>query len=313
MRFITVRRPLRANGFTLIELAVVVAIIAILSAAFVPDLIEASRTRMAQKAAEDVAQIHSAGQWYFTESVSAGAPDTARWPGEGVSPGGASDGNRTCVARTGVAPKTPQEQLVAAGYLQGVAFTNPWGNPYLVTLNTSVATPTPVCGLRVSTALPTAVANAFTSFLPNAACTASSDCAGGTPTDTSCCTSTIPKPGGEAPFQYLTNTWIPANVYTEQVAGTYAATTNTFRYCSCVGRTNVQTPTCQYHDEYSKQTNLRSKSGPVVRNINGIAQTTIFCVSNATFDGCSGPEYSSSSGLTNCVNNTPCNSMALCP
>lgn len=201
------------RGFTLIEMAVVVAIVAVLAAAFIPDLVEAARTRMAEKAAEDVGRIQSAAQWYFAESVNLGSPDEGRWPGEGTSPLSASNGNRTCVARG--APQSPQDQLVADGYLQLSAFTNPWNTPYFVRLTPGAAVPTEVCGLSVSTALPTVIANSFRSFLPQApACVPNNDCVtAGMAPGTSCCTSTIPKPGAEASFKYLTDTWIPQNVY----------------------------------------------------------------------------------------------------
>lgn len=206
-RSLSIRR-----GFTLIEMAVVVAIVAILAAAFIPDLIEAARTRMAEKAAEDVGKIQSAAQWYFAESVNLGAPDEGRWPGEGTSPLSAVNGNRTCVARA--APDSAQDQLIADGYLQPAAFANPWNTPYFVRLTPGAAVPTEVCAFSVSTALPTVIANSFRSFLPQAACVPNNDClAAAAVPGTSCCTSTIPKPGAEASFKYLTDTWIPQNVY----------------------------------------------------------------------------------------------------
>lgn len=175
----------RARGFTLVELAIVLAVMAILTAAISPALIESARTRMAERAADDASRIHDASKWFFVESAPAGSPAQARWPGE-TTP-------QTCTTQPG-SPDS-QTELVSAGYLTSSALTNPWGNPYEVRL---VAGASPGrCALRVSTVLPSAVTGAFTALLPAGECGAS---CGGAPVPggfSRCCTR-IPKPGGEA-------------------------------------------------------------------------------------------------------------------
>jgi prepilin-type N-terminal cleavage/methylation domain-containing protein len=231
-------RAPRAGGFSLIELGVVIAVGGILAAAILPDVIEAARTRMAEKAAQDVAHIHDASKWFFEESGAASVAN-ARWPGEVNASNVPTPGQ----CRTGTGAQTPNQTLITAGYLGAAAFTNPWGQAYTATLVAGAAVPTNVCRLRVTTNVPTAVRNALIAFLPDAAC---SGCGGTPPTGFSRCCSTVPKPGSEAALTFLRNQWIPTNVYEDldtplaTVTGAIATT----RSASCSGVPGGPTSCC---------------------------------------------------------------------
>jgi prepilin-type N-terminal cleavage/methylation domain-containing protein len=156
------------TGYTLLELAIVIGVAAILAATIVPDAIEAMKTRMAEKAAADVMQLHDAARLYFTQNV-----DTAgrklRWPGE------QSQGR--CAANF-------QESLFVFemlnnGYLAsggdpsnpGPDFMlNPWQRPYEVSVYAPSTTSSPACLFGVTTAIPAQLQTAFTAALPQAGC-----------------------------------------------------------------------------------------------------------------------------------------------
>ena len=66
------RHPARRTGFTLIEVALVMAVIAVLTAAVAPVAIRTVETRFAERTAREVSQIQDAAKWYFV--------DTKAWP-----------------------------------------------------------------------------------------------------------------------------------------------------------------------------------------------------------------------------------------
>lgn len=183
------RRTRRARGFTLIELGVVLAVSAILAAAILPDFIESARSKMAEKAAEDVAVIHDAARWFFIQSGNSGmASMRYKWPGE-TNP-------NTCANSPGSNPALTE--LKTAGYLTTFPV-NPWNQPYDVELKTPSGASTggvPFgCSFSVTTNVPTPLKDAFKSFLPQGQCGTANCKAGTAPTGYSRCCAFVPKPG----------------------------------------------------------------------------------------------------------------------
>lgn len=167
----TATHPRTARGFTLVELGVALAAAAILAGVVLPDLVEASRDRQAERTALDISYIHDAARWYrsqtngITDSSLGVAADS--WPGQ--SGGGAS----------GCSPidsSTAFQNLKANGFLVQGQPQNPWGKDYTVreyhhAVGTPVA-PAKGCLFVVSTEVPTAVAGKLQALLPMALCNA---------------------------------------------------------------------------------------------------------------------------------------------
>jgi prepilin-type N-terminal cleavage/methylation domain-containing protein len=186
----TLLRPARRRGFTLMELGVVLAVSAILAAAIIPDFVEAARTRMAERTAEDVALIHDAARWYFVQTAAAPGTPPDTWPGQPSS--------GTCALSPGT---DPLSVLVSAGYL-AVRPVNPWKQDYVLTLRASTLAGSKGCLLQVTTDVPTQVAHAFSHVMPQGGCNGDSGnpnlCGAGTTAVpggfTRCCTF-LPRPG----------------------------------------------------------------------------------------------------------------------
>jgi len=182
----------RRTGYTLLELAIVIGVAAILAASIVPDAIEAMKTRMAEKSATDVMQLHDAARLYFAQNVDS-AGRRLRWPGE--------QSQGSCAANF-------QESLfifemLNNGYLAsggdpsnpGPEFMlNPWQRPYEVSVYAPATAASPACLFGVTTAIPTQLQTAFTAALPQAGCGAACP-PGPQPTGFIRCCSFVSKPG----------------------------------------------------------------------------------------------------------------------
>jgi prepilin-type N-terminal cleavage/methylation domain-containing protein len=142
------RRP-PARGFTLMELGVVIAITAILSAAFLPDFLEAARTRMTERAVEDVALIHDAASWYYVNQLN------PSWPAQaGASCSAAAD---------------PLQTLFAGGYYGRNNPANPWARPYVAALELMPGT-VDGCLFKLSTLIPDQLTGYFSGRVKQGGC-----------------------------------------------------------------------------------------------------------------------------------------------
>jgi len=164
------RRRASRRGFTLIELGIVIGVTAILAAAIVPDIIETMRNRMAEKSAADVTALHDSARLFFAQNTAR----PRRWPGES-SAGQCNVGWAFANFKvdmigggylaTGGAPNDPFNNIAGRFLL------NPWGYAYDVGVYAPPgAATTPACLFAVSTFVPSSVENAFTAYLPQAAC-----------------------------------------------------------------------------------------------------------------------------------------------
>lgn len=181
----------RSRGFSLIELGIVLGVSAILATAVLPDVIQAARDKMAERAAADVGVIQDAARWYFIQTLNDKLPaNRGVWPGE-------SGPNSCNMAVDGIA------RLVSRGYLTS-APKNPWDFPYKVALVQQATLGSggidPGCNFEVSTEVPKAVRTSFKNIVPLGQCNDQLDAkfkCKGTPSssDNVVCCSFINKPG----------------------------------------------------------------------------------------------------------------------
>ena len=129
------------------QLGVVLAVLSIAAATVLPDWVEHSRTRMAEKAALDVVVVQDAAKRYFLASSTDATPLQRRWPGQ-TGPGNVAS-STACLPGSG--PQTSQAELLLSGGLTAPGFVNPWGQPYQLQV---VAGSGASCALTVSTSLP---------------------------------------------------------------------------------------------------------------------------------------------------------------
>jgi type II secretory pathway pseudopilin PulG len=157
---VSTRSSASPRGATLIEFGIVIGVTAILGAAIIPDVIESTRNRAAEKAAADVSVIHESARLFFAQNP----VRPRRWPGERNS------GDCT----VGWAPNDFRTDMVSGGYLAPIDPTqfmrNDWGHTLDVSLYAPPAAITPACLFSVSTFVPASVADSFISFLPQATC-----------------------------------------------------------------------------------------------------------------------------------------------
>jgi len=188
------------RGFTLIELGVVLAVISIMAAAVMVDVVEIFKNRAAQNNAEELYVLQQAAKDFFHGTIKDGDivdPLNARWPGEG--------GPQTCATVANSQPAITNailQDLKDQDYLkQDFAGKNAWDQPYIIDLKPGAghggghAGQVFDCAMWVATDVPTEVAGVIETYLPLGKCSGcgSASAAG----YTRCCTQ-IPKPGIEA-------------------------------------------------------------------------------------------------------------------
>jgi prepilin-type N-terminal cleavage/methylation domain-containing protein len=190
---------MRHHGYSLIELSIVLAVLALLSMAFVPSLVETAKSTVATRAVADVTHILDASVWYYNED--AAAPDAsgmkdprrARWPGQLTE--------TTCAASNVDAFTALSQGYLhfTADFMSGVIPLNPWGHPYVISLVGAPAMDLPYshCLLRVATDIPIEVAGIYRAALPRVECVPSFN------TGHVTCLTTIPKPGVQASISEL--------------------------------------------------------------------------------------------------------------
>jgi prepilin-type N-terminal cleavage/methylation domain-containing protein len=179
------------NGFTLIELSVLLAVIALGVAYIAPDFMEKARGDLAIRTAKEMSMIADASKWYYMNQ--GGDPanrDDMHWPGELAG--------ANCIPNG-----TAQNALTggAADYLKPADFRNPWGVPYDVTLiNAGVSEG---CRLAIATNVPTTVAGEIMTYMPMATCdgVGGAGCPGGAGGGFTRCCAKIVRPGQEMMLQ----------------------------------------------------------------------------------------------------------------
>ncbi len=171
-----------ARGYSLIELAVVLAVVSVLMAMVAPDFIEMTRNRLAEKATKDVVALQDAAKWYYHQS-STSNPALARWPGQNVA--------STCQ----VDANTARANLTSEGYVTAANFMNPWSQPYIFSAQFGGT-----CNLRIATQVPEQIRGVLSAYLPGARCVTAADAGcpyNPNPGNAFCC-SNINEPGYEA-------------------------------------------------------------------------------------------------------------------
>ena len=175
------------RGFTLVELGVALAVAAILAAAVLPDMVEASRNKQVERTALDISYIHDAARWYRSQTN--GITDSSLGVGADTWPGQSSGGSSGC---SPVDSSTAFQNIKANGFLVEGQPRNPWGRDFTASAYNH---PNLGCVFLVSTEVPTAVASTLEAMLPqgrcnNAVCGAPS----ATPGFTKCCSAAV-RPG----------------------------------------------------------------------------------------------------------------------
>jgi type II secretory pathway pseudopilin PulG len=183
-------RSARDSGFTLLQMAVVIGVAAIVAAAIVPDIVEASRNRYAEVTVGQIAALHDAARDYYANSPL----NRGLWPAE--------VGQNECT--TGIGSESQysanaKRLLAVGGWVPGYsagavtystnAYQNAWGGNYDLSLyyvnNGTAAGPSqlPSCMFGVATEVPTAVMEVFLSNLPMSACNPANSATGPCPQD----------------------------------------------------------------------------------------------------------------------------------
>ncbi|MEL6544149.1 MAG: type II secretion system protein [Myxococcota bacterium] len=210
------RRQHEPNGFTLIEVAVMLAVVGILAAVLVPDYIEVQRTDLGEQTAVEVISILDSAKWYYTGTGTdfgnlAYDENLSRWPGDSDSNNieDAPNSAEACLRGNGPAANRCNVQRLSASDM-----INPWGEPYELNLY-----PAGIGGgIGVRTNVPATAAGVLRAYLPGGECETGSNgglapqfCPAVTPRPSgfvTCC-STIPRPGNEASYQAMTEEQTP--------------------------------------------------------------------------------------------------------
>ncbi|MEO1483907.1 MAG: type II secretion system protein [Myxococcota bacterium] len=192
------------RGFTLVELAIVLAVVSILVSVVAPDFIEVARNDLAEQSATEMTTLFDGAKWYYHDSAPE-APTEMRWPGD-------YDGDfaeefprdvEDCL--TGNGRVTPDMDCTQS-LLPTAALQNPWDQRYQLNLVPAVD------ALIIGTNVPVSVAGVLRSYLPGGECSTAATNGGTNPSTTFCgansfdpipagyvrCCGVIPKPGTEA-------------------------------------------------------------------------------------------------------------------
>jgi prepilin-type N-terminal cleavage/methylation domain-containing protein len=203
----TWRSLMAARGFTLIELGVVLAVISIMAAAVMVDVVEIFKNRAAQNNAEELYVIQQAAKDFFHATIKGDDdkidPLNAHWPGEGGAQTCATVANSQPAITQAILQDLKDEQYLKADF----AGKNAWDQSYIIDLmpgggnGGGPAAKVFDCAFWIATDVPSEVAGVIETYLPLGKCggaAAAGGCGNAAIAGyTRCCTQ-IPKPGIEA-------------------------------------------------------------------------------------------------------------------
>jgi hypothetical protein len=186
------------HGFTLVQLAGVLAVMVLLCAVVVPDFIASRRVGLAERAIRDMAAVLDAARWFYVGSSA--DPFQQRWPGANAA---------DCSPRGG---EDTLQALRAAGQLSATFdAVDPWGNRYSFGTLLAEVEGEDVCLFEVrAERVPATVHAVFVNNLPRLGLAPT--CAGDV------CVARLPPPGREAAFR-VTNWTPPSPTCTPSCAG----------------------------------------------------------------------------------------------
>ncbi len=220
------------SGFTLIELAVVLAVVAIMATVVVPDFIEVNRNDLSQQAASEVMVLLDNAKWYFTNSsrwtpynASAGDdgnpdydPTMSHWPGDTDrdlyedSANAAED----CLRGNGIEDDGNGGHRCHVARVSNSDLENPWNERYVLEIVRVPGNPL-ASGFAVMTNVPTGSAAVFRSLVPGGWCANEGTFDGtlscpnlGAPVGFVTCCALVPEPGNEASYQAMKEEQTPA-------------------------------------------------------------------------------------------------------
>lgn len=181
------------RGYTLIELAIVLAVSSIMLAVVAPDFIAMTRVSLAEQSATEMTRVVEAAKWYYHESNRDDPALERVWPGQASAGDEVSDRTvRECLRgeRPRCARRVVPDELL----------TNPWGQPYVLHVRNDT--------LVVESHVPDAVTGVLEASLPGALCDATDlYCGFGVaPAGFRACCSVSPRPGVEASIAARTMT-----------------------------------------------------------------------------------------------------------
>ncbi len=132
----------RRRGFSLVEMAIVLAVTSVLATVFMPGFIASTQQKLAERVAKDIEFLQDAASSYFIQTLN--ADEGSHWPGFSSS----------CeVQRTQNGEKLdPLQELIDNGYLANrAALKDPWGGHYEI----GILQNTEGCSLQIKTAVGT--------------------------------------------------------------------------------------------------------------------------------------------------------------
>lgn len=175
------------RGFTLVELAVALAVASITLAVIAPDFIATRRLSLAERSAAEATRIIEAAQWYYRDSNPGGSALDRVWPGQnavGVDAGVDDDAVLDCLRGVGAS--------CARRLLPDTMLTNAWGHAYAARVVSDA--------LIVQSFVPVEVAGVVEASLPGGVCGERGAFCGFAPAPTGfiACCAVSPRPGREA-------------------------------------------------------------------------------------------------------------------
>ncbi|MDP7040884.1 MAG: type II secretion system protein, partial [Myxococcota bacterium] len=136
------------EGFSLVEMAIVLAVTSVLATVFVPGFIASTQQKLAERVAKDIEFLQDAASSYFTQDLDADGEN--HWPGFSAE----------CEAQKDASGQyfNPLRELIDKGYLAHMdALQDPWGGQYEMRVLENTAG----CSLQIKTAAGTVPVSAL--------------------------------------------------------------------------------------------------------------------------------------------------------